>query len=234
MKIVGISSSPSYNGNTAVLVRETLKAAQESGASVEEIFLPRHDLQFCKGCMRCLAEGHCPIPDDLECIRSKLYQCDGIVIGSPAYRMAPNARMKNFFDRFRMYTAYTSSLAGKYVVGISTASAVGANKVARHLTQVVEGIFGSGHVSGTLGVLRGDDRIETKPKALAQARQLGRRLVEDIEKRPTYPFRNIGNRILVTLILRKVMRRNILENKDNEMKAVYENLTTRGLLEPVV
>jgi multimeric flavodoxin WrbA len=233
VKIVGIFSSPSYNGNTAVLVREALTAAQECSATIEEIFLPGYDLQFCKGCMHCLAEGFCPIPDDLEDIRHSVYDCDGIVIGSPAYRMAPNARMKNFFDRFRMYTAYTSSLAGKHVVGISTASAVGANKVAKHLTEIVEGIFGSGYVSGTLGVHRGDVRIEKKPEALAQARRLGMRLVKDIEKGQTYPFRNLANKILITLILRKVMRRNILENRKNGMKAVYENLTIRGLLKPI-
>jgi multimeric flavodoxin WrbA len=39
-RIVGIISRPSHSGNTAVLVREALRAAAEHGAEVEEIFLP--------------------------------------------------------------------------------------------------------------------------------------------------------------------------------------------------
>jgi multimeric flavodoxin WrbA len=79
--IVGNISSPTRNGNTAVLVREALQAAAEHGAGVEEIFLPAHKLRHCTGCFHCMSEGGCPLPDDFEEIRRKLYTCDGFAIG---------------------------------------------------------------------------------------------------------------------------------------------------------
>lgn len=233
MKIVGIISSPSYNGNTAVLVRQALAAAKERGATVEEIFLRKYNIQFCQGCMRCMAEGRCSIPDDLEAIRHKVYDCDGIIMGSPSYGIAPNAIMKNFTDRLGMFTVYTSSLVGKYVVGISTAGGIGADQVAKQLAKIVEGIFGSGYVSGTLGVLRGHDRIETKPEAMLKARQLGQRLVEDIEKKRTYPLQNLWGKVIARLVLQRIMRRNLIENRKDRLKAVYENLIARGMFKPI-
>jgi multimeric flavodoxin WrbA len=231
-KIVGIISSPARNGNTAVLVREALRAAVECGAEVEEIFLPALKLQYCTGCYHCMSEGGCPLPDGFEEIRRKLYACDGIVIGSPTYVQKPNAMMKNLFDRLGLFTPYTSSLAGKYVVGISTAEGFGATKVAKELTGIVSGMFGYGCVTGTLGVLRGEGRIEQKPEKLQRARELGRRLVDDIERRRRYPFQALLPRLLTALIARRFILRSVLDNREDRMKTVYENLVARGLIEP--
>ena len=232
-KIVGIISSPSRNGNTAVLVREALRAAAESGAEVGEIFLPEHRLQYCTGCLHCMSAGGCPLPDDFEEIRRTLYACDGIVIGSPTYGQRPNAMMKNLFDRLGMFTLYASSLAGKYVVGISTADGFGASKVAKQVTGIVFGMFGHGYVTGTLGVLRSGKRVEEKPEALQRARELGFKLAADIEHRRRYPFQALLPRMVTALIVRRFILRSILDNSEGCMKAVYENLVARGLIRPV-
>ena len=233
MKIVSVISSPSYDGNTAVLVRETMKAARESQATVEEIFLPNMDIRYCRGCFRCMAEGRCPIADDFESVRGKLLAADGLVFGSPTYGLYPNALMKNLFDRLGMFSVYTSAFADKYFVGISTAGGFGAKQVAKRLTQIVGGMFGSGTVSGTLGILRGWTRVEENPKALAQARGLGRKLVEDIRRGHRYPFQNLFDRLLTALVVRRVIKRNVLENRRSRMKAVYENLVSRDLIRRV-
>ncbi len=231
-KIVGIISSPSSNGNTAVLVREALRAAAECGAEVEEVFLPALKLRTCAGCLHCMSEGGCLLPDDFEQLRRKLYSCDGIVLGSPTYLQKPNALMSNLFDRLGLYTVYTSSLAGKYVVGISTAGGFGAKKVAKELTGIVLGMFGDGYVTGTLGALRSWGRIEQKPKAVKQARRLGRKLVDDIERRRRYPFQAVSHRLLTALIVRRFILRDILDNRRSHTKAVYENLLARGIIQP--
>lgn len=44
MKIIGIASSPRHNGNSATVLREALKGAQEAGAETEEIYLPDYDI----------------------------------------------------------------------------------------------------------------------------------------------------------------------------------------------
>lgn len=63
-RIVGIISSPSRSGNTALLVRKALQSATERGADVEGILLPAHKLHDCTGCFHCMSEGGCPVPDD--------------------------------------------------------------------------------------------------------------------------------------------------------------------------
>lgn len=63
-RIVGIISSPSRNGNTAVLVRKAQQAAAERGSDVEEILLSAHKLHDRTGCFRYVLEGSCPLPDD--------------------------------------------------------------------------------------------------------------------------------------------------------------------------
>jgi multimeric flavodoxin WrbA len=78
-RIVGIISSPSRNGSTSMLVREALQAAAQSGADVDEIFLPALQLRTCTGCLHCMTEGGCTLPDDFEQIRARLCACDGIV-----------------------------------------------------------------------------------------------------------------------------------------------------------
>ncbi len=237
MKVVGVVGSPSRNGNTAVLVREALRAAAAQGAEVEEIFLPEHNLLFCQGCSRCMTDGRCHLSDDFEEIRSKVYAADGLVLGSPTYGGGPSAIMKNFFDRLGLYTVFTSSLGGKYLVGISTASAMGAGAVAKKLTEVVGGAFGTlfarGYVSGSLGIARGGKRIEEQPKALEKARRLGERLVDDIRRGRRYPLQNLQGRAMSTLFLRPAFERSIKEYRHKEMKAVYESLVRRGLIEAV-
>lgn len=232
MKIIGIISSPHYNGSSAVVARQALKGAAEAGAEAEEIYLPNYKLEYCKGCFTCMSKGRCPINDDFEGLREKLYKADGIIISSPCYGLAPNAIMKNFLDRIGMYTVYTSALGGKYVAGISTAGAVGAKAVAKsHAGLVQGGIFKRGYATGILGVHIGWDSVEKHPKYLEAAYSLGRKMVEDIKLGRKYPIQNLFNRALNALIVKKVFINNIRENKSGSMKAVYDNLAERGIIQ---
>jgi multimeric flavodoxin WrbA len=125
MKVTLVLGSPSKNGNTGVLAREVMRGAKDSGADIEEIFLAEHHIEYCKGCVGkasefCMSTGKCNIKDDMEELKMKLYQSDGIILASPTYGMIMSSAMKNFIvDRIGMFTTYTSSLEGKYFVGIS-------------------------------------------------------------------------------------------------------------------
>jgi multimeric flavodoxin WrbA len=235
MRVIGIISSPSRNGNTAVLVREALSGAASSGAEVEEIVLAEHNLRYCTGCGECLVRGRCGLPDGFEEIRQKIYAADGIVLGSPTYCADLNATMKNLFDRLGMLAYLTSALGGKYAVGISTASGNGADAVARKLADMVgsTAIFARGYSSGTLGVLRHGKRVDEQPAALARARALGSKLADDIRRRRGYPFQNLPGRLIAALFVRKNMERSIAAFRHGPMKAAYENLVARGLVRPV-
>ncbi len=240
MKVTAVLGSPSRDGNTCVLAREVLHGAADAGADVDEIFLAGRKIEFCRGCvgrnvkMMCMASGRCVIDDDVNDLRDQLYASDGIVLASPAYGIRPTARMKNFLvDRIGMYTAYTSGLGGKYFVGVSTCGGIGAGRVARELPQdFVAGFHQRGYLSGYLGVKLGYDRIEARPDALAKAYRLGQKLADDIRTGRKYPFQKLFDRLMMALVVRRIILRNIYANRDGQLKAVYENLVSRGLIRP--
>jgi multimeric flavodoxin WrbA len=230
MKIVGVISSPHFNGNTATLVREALRNAEAEGATVTEVFLPNYQIEFCKACSKCMADGKCPIPDDFEALKTLIYQADGIIWSSPTYAGAPNAMLKRLIERFGMYERLTSSFGGKYTVGISTCSSMGAKNVAKNLAVLASsGIFQRGYVSGILGVgLRGKE-VAQDTNILRKARKLGRKISQDIKKGKKYPLQNWQGRLINYFLLKPIFRGAILKNKET-LKAVYNNLEQRGLI----
>jgi multimeric flavodoxin WrbA len=237
MKVIAILSSPSRNGNTAVLARKALDGARSAGADTEEIFLADYGIEFCKGCFGCMKKGKCPIGDDFEPLRDKVYASDCIILASPSYGLQPNARMKNFWmDRMGMYTVYTASLAGKYYLGLSTAGGIGANKTAKSMALgMTFGIFGKGYASGYLGVLMGDKRfgmttIDDHPDALARAYELGKKLVSDARSERKFVLQHFAHNLFMRVFLKPLMIKNVLANKDGFLKAVYENLSAKGLI----
>lgn len=198
---------------------------------MEEFHLPAYRIEHCRGCFMCMAEGRCPINDDFQHIKERMLAADGIILGSPTFGLAPNACMKALLDRLGMYSVYTSELSGKYVVGISTAGAAGSGKVARSLTSVVHGFFRRGKVSGVLGGKVGWGTAQDRPELRLRAEMLGRRLVRDVRQGRRYHFQGLGHRLLGRLVLGRVMRRNVQENREGRMRAVYLDLRARGLID---
>ena len=236
IKVVGVISSARFNGNTATLVREALKGAEDEGATVTEIFLPKYKLASCTGCLKCTAQGKCPLPDDFEEIRKLIYEADGIILGSPTYAMEYNSIMKCFFERLGPYTLYTSLLGGKYGAGISTAYGNTAKKVAKNLTDIFKfGIFQRSYVSGFLGVntiiKEGiEKRVDEKPDNLKKANMLGRKITNDIKSNNKYLFQNLIMRLLISLKLKPIFKRNVLRNKEAKQRAIYNSLLQRKLI----
>jgi len=231
IKVVGVISSARFNGNTATLVREALKSAEEAGATVTEIFLPKKKIEFCTGCTTCMSSGKCIFNDDFEEVRDLLYNADGIIWGSPTYGLAPNAIMKNLFDRLGQYERFTSSLGGKYTVGISTCGGTGAKKVAKDLaSHASSSLFVRGYNSGSLGVSIGSKDITQETKTLGKARELGRKITRDIKDEKKYPLQSLSVR-LSNFFLRPTFTKVILKFKEDKMKAVYLNLNQRGLIQ---
>jgi len=231
IKIVALISSGKINGNSARLAREALKGSEKEGATVMEVFLPKYNLDYCTGCLACI-KGKCPINDDFEELKKLVHDADGIILSSPTFAGAANARMKNFIDRIGLFENMTSSLfGGKYVVGISTAGSMGAKKVAKGLAYIVTGSsFKRGYVSGFLGVKLGPrDVKDTNGYSLAN--ELGRKITRDIKNNKKYHLQNLFVRMINYFILKPSYRKIILKGKEDNFKSVYSNLRERGLVE---
>lgn len=94
------ASSQRKNGNSAALCREFTRGAEESGHHVETIFLRDKKIGYCLACYHCKNSGGvCAIKDDMADILDKMNDADVIVMASPVYFYAIDARMKPLIDR---------------------------------------------------------------------------------------------------------------------------------------
>jgi multimeric flavodoxin WrbA len=230
MKVIGIISSPHAKGNSATLVREALRGAEETGASVQEVFLPRYRIEYCRDCRACMSTGQCAVQDDFHEARELLREADGIVLSSPTYGAAVCARMKNLMDRLGQYAYLTSTFGGKYVIGLATASSFGAAKAAGQLEAGFrDSVFRRAYVSGTLGVHLRGQQVSVLPQALRKARALGRKMASDIRSGRRFPLQNLAGRLPNALFLRPLIKQAILKNKEL-MNGVYEELVRSGIV----
>lgn len=227
MKIIGIISSPHKNGSTSKLVREALRGAKEVGAETEDVYISEMNIEYCIGCLQCLATENCILNDDLNTLREKVLQADGIILGSPTYEADMNARMKNFLDRIMPFTGYRSAMHDKYIATISTAGAFGAKDAAKRMTVLKMGFHKTGKISGALGVHVGYGDVEA---FLPKACQLGKRIVMDIQLKKSYTFQSLVQKFIFGLFVRRTMEKMIIANKDGNRKGVYDYLIKTGMI----
>ena len=110
-KIMIINGGPRKNFNTAMMLKEAARGAQDTGAEVEYVNL--YDINY-KGCISCLIckrkgveqQGLCFYKDDLRPILEKCLNADAVIIGSPVYHSYPTGMMRSFLERF-MFPAHT-------------------------------------------------------------------------------------------------------------------------------
>ena len=109
-KIISICGSPRKDGNTAVLLNEALKGAGEAGADIEKLFLSDYDIKYCDGCEKCYVNdgkeiGECSINDDMtKLLVPRIFECNGLILGTPSYWSNVSALMKNFIDRMIVFS----------------------------------------------------------------------------------------------------------------------------------
>lgn len=101
-----INGSPRKKYNTAQLLEKAKEGilSEIEDAEVETINL--YDLSFkgCKSCFHCKRiggkyYGECPIKDDLRELLPKIWNCDGLIIGSPIYFSDVTGELRSFIER---------------------------------------------------------------------------------------------------------------------------------------
>ncbi len=102
-KIVAINCSPRAAWNTATLVREAAKGAENEGAEVKVIDL--YKLEKFTGCISCFAcklpasLGRCACRDGLYEVFEEIYTADGLILGSPNYLGDVTAGFRALYER---------------------------------------------------------------------------------------------------------------------------------------
>jgi multimeric flavodoxin WrbA len=186
MKILGLSCSPRKRGNTAIMLGEALKGAEQEGAEAELYSVSGKEIRPCDGCASCRTKGECHIKDDMQDLYEKLVEADGIIFGTPVYFYSMTAQAKCIIDRtFALFSAERSlanKVGGVVVVGGSLGIVDALKDLYFYivLRQMLPANFVAAYATE-----RGD--IEKREQGMKAAWNLGRQMVQLAEKRFEYP-----------------------------------------------
>lgn len=87
-------------GNTAQLVEQFVRGAQDAGHHVEVVNLLKTEVRGCLGCNACRYGKPCVQKDDWNALVPKIKAADCLVFASPMYFWTLSARIKAFIERF--------------------------------------------------------------------------------------------------------------------------------------
>ena len=122
MKVTGFNGSPRKNGNTSMAIKTVFGELEKEGIQTELIQIGGKTIKGCNGCGKCeeTKDGFCVIDSDIlnKCLK-KIYDSDGIIIGSPVYYGSATPETKAFIDRVGYCAA-----AGGYLLKRKICSAI--------------------------------------------------------------------------------------------------------------
>ncbi|MDD3646932.1 MAG: flavodoxin family protein [Candidatus Dojkabacteria bacterium] len=193
MKILAINGSHRKGGNTEILLKEALGSCQKAGAEIELIQLADMKIEYCAahGSDFCKNEG-CIYKDGLEEIFGKMVESGAIIVGSPVYMGSVTGKLKTFMDRSVILRRKNFSLKNKVGAAVAVGGCQGGGQeyvirdihnffLIHSMTVVSDGVdtahFGVTGVGGGVGDVRKDKA------ALEVARNLGKRVVEELRLR---------------------------------------------------
>lgn len=157
-KVLAISASPRKGGNSDILCDQFLRGAQESGHSVEKIYLHKENLGYCMGCYACRKTKKCVQKDTGNEILEKMVEADVIVFATPVYFYAVSGQMKTLIDR--TLPRY-SELSGKaYLIATAAAptedAVEGAVSDYKNFLRMIPDLKDDGHIYGLNAWAKGD------------------------------------------------------------------------------
>ncbi len=181
MKVLGIVCSPRKGGNTEILVKEALKAAEEKGAETEIILVSDMNIAPCIACDSCISTGSCAVEDDMQKIYDSLEKADGLIFGTPVYFINVSAQAKTVIDRTYAFL-FSRKLRGKVAAVVTATRRVGGGQVLSlmysffsvHRMNIAGGSIGYGLAKGEVKEGPGASPFLT---AIEEARAIGKGVV---------------------------------------------------------
>jgi multimeric flavodoxin WrbA len=200
LKVLGISTSPRLKGNSDLLLREALAGAEQAGGHVEYLRLCDYRIEGCHACYECLKTGACQVKDDYQQVLDKMLEVDRIIFALPVFFMTVPAQAKLLIDRGQCLWLLRNKL-GRVLFqpprdrrGMIVA--VGGSRTRSQFDCVqrpVQSCFEYLEVNcvSTLFISQVDEKgaVLQHPKALTEARRLGRELVSERGPVPPKPVR---------------------------------------------
>lgn len=102
-RIIALLGSPRLEGNTAKLLNEAIRGANDAGCSVEKIEVTSLNFRACREIFFCREHETCAMKDDMTGIYEKFRDIDGIIVATPVMTMGIPGMLKSFIDRFQVF-----------------------------------------------------------------------------------------------------------------------------------
>ncbi|MBI4653875.1 MAG: flavodoxin family protein [Nitrospirae bacterium] len=103
MKVIAFLGSPRKNGNTEILLKETIRGIEEAGLSVQIFDLNSLKLSPCQNCGGCDETGECIFHDDMDEIYDAIRTSNRIILASPIFFSGLSAQTKIMIDRCQSF-----------------------------------------------------------------------------------------------------------------------------------
>lgn len=99
LNVIAINGSPKSKGNTYYALKTVCDTLSLKGINTEILHIGNMDIRGCMACNAC-KDGQCIFSNnDLKDIVNKIYEADGLILGSPVYYAGISGTMKSFLDR---------------------------------------------------------------------------------------------------------------------------------------
>ena len=100
---IALLGSPLTEGNTARLLDEAIRGAEDAGCEVEKIVVAHLDFAPCMEIFYCMENETCQIRDEMIEIYDKFREMDSLIIATPVMTMGIPGKLKSFMDRFQVF-----------------------------------------------------------------------------------------------------------------------------------
>jgi len=178
MKILGLNGSERKLGNTEILVKEALMGAEEEGAQVEMLRLTDYKVLPCDGLAPCVfGNARCNLQDDFNFIVDKIFESDGLVLGTPCYILESTAIIKQLIDR-AFSVNYRSEARGKPATVIVPYATRGWTPYAFLQPNMLLLLLGMEVIDRALIHTQAMNEVVLYNKLLARARGMGREVAK--------------------------------------------------------
>ncbi len=103
MKVIAFLGSPRENGNTELLLKETIRGIETFRLKVKTFNLNNMDITPCQNCGGCDESGECIIDDEMSEIYQNIRTADRIILASPIFFFSLSAQVKIIIDRCQCF-----------------------------------------------------------------------------------------------------------------------------------
>jgi multimeric flavodoxin WrbA len=131
MKVVIFNASPRKEGNTSLCLNLVMDELKAEGIECEYIWIGMEKLHGCRSCYKCFEnkDRQCSFKDDkMNEYIDKIFEADGIILGSPTYFADVSTNMKALIERVGLVSKANEGAlkhkVGAAVVAVRRAGAV--------------------------------------------------------------------------------------------------------------